>query len=246
MKTAVNLGRFSQLDEPDAKKAYNDVLFDEVAPRYDFITRALSLGRDAAWKKILVKGLPDNGAPVCIDLACGTGDLVESLAHRFPSGKVHGVDLNASMLAEAQRRGLPKHVLLHQSDMQELPFEDASADIVTGSYALRNAPDLDRALAEICRVLRPGGRAAFLDFSRSARWSSLQVGLVKAWGSFWGLAVHGKPCVYGYIAESLRRFPDRDALAAKLEKAGLAVQQRRYFFGGLLELTFADRVDHGA
>ena len=87
-----------------ANMYYNTQLFAEVAPRYDFITRALSFGRDRAWKRDLIAALPDTAAPVCLDLACGTGDLAQALARRYPGATVVGLDLTASMLDLAVQR----------------------------------------------------------------------------------------------------------------------------------------------
>ena len=97
-----------------AKQALNQALFTEVAPRYDFITRALSLGRDASWKRRLVAGLPDRRFAFCVDLACGTGDLTRLLAARFPDGRVCGMDLTPAMLDLARRARNGRQYHLHR------------------------------------------------------------------------------------------------------------------------------------
>ncbi|MDP2658986.1 MAG: class I SAM-dependent methyltransferase, partial [Candidatus Deferrimicrobium sp.] len=153
------------LDVPERKRAYNERHFAEAAPRYDLATRMMSFGRDAAWKRALVDALPGIPSPVCLDLACGTGDVAFLLAGRYPEGVVTGVDLSAPMLAIARERNRFANVQFEQGDLCNLPFPDGSIDVVTGSYALRNAPDLRKAIAEVHRVLSPGGVAAFLDFS---------------------------------------------------------------------------------
>jgi len=229
---------------PDAKREYNEALFAEVARRYDFVTRALSLGRDQAWKRALLDSLPDadaaavGGEPVCVDLACGTGDVTFLLARRYPRGTVCGVDLTPEMLAIARARTTLPNVRLALGDMHRLPFDPGSIDVVTGSYALRNAPSLSVALAEIHRVLRPGGTAAFLDFSKSPQrvWQRLTSGVLYVWGAFWGLVLHRQPAVYAYIAKSLWHFPDRVTLRRALSEAGLAEVSSRRFYGGTLEL----------
>jgi demethylmenaquinone methyltransferase/2-methoxy-6-polyprenyl-1,4-benzoquinol methylase len=116
------------------------------------------------------------------------------------------------------------------------------ADVVTGSYALRNAPVLDEALAEIRRLLRPGGWAGFLDFAKScSRWrQSLQIPLLKVWGGFCGLVVHGGP-EHAYIAESLRQFPDRAALRRHFERHEFRLHHARNCFGGMLEILIFQR-----
>jgi ubiquinone/menaquinone biosynthesis methyltransferase len=226
-------------NQPDRKKLYNERLFSEVAPKYDFVTKALSLGRDAAWKKHLVNALPEEAAaPRCVDLACGTGDVSLLLADRYPRGTVTGIDLTGPMLELAKQREIPDNLSFAQRDMCDTGIESGSVDIVTGSDALRNAPDLDKALAEIRRILKPGGVAAFLDFSKPSK-RSLQVAeywLLKSWGSFWGLALHRNHEVYAYIAESLASFPDRSHLRECVSNHGFAVVTSRRFYFGVLEM----------
>ena len=225
--------------QPDRKKLYNERLFSEVAPKYDFVTKALSLGRDAAWKRHLVNALPEGlAAPRCVDLACGTGDVSLLLAERYPEGVVIGIDLTESMLELAKLRPLPTNLSFMQGDMCETGMESGSVDIVTGSYALRNAPDLEQALIEVRRILKPGGVAAFLDFSKPSM-SLLQFGeywLLKCWGGFWGLVLHGNHEVYAYIAESLAAYPDRTHLRERVANCGFSVVGERRFYLGILEM----------
>ncbi|MBF8259087.1 MAG: ubiE 3 [Actinobacteria bacterium] len=157
------------LDVPERKRTYNERHFAEAASRYDVATRMMSFGQDAAWKRALVGALPGLPYPVCVDLACGTGDVAFLLAGRYPGGVVKGVDISAPMLAIARDRNSFPNVRFERGDMCDLPFPDGFADVVTGGYALRNAPDLREALAEVHRVLKPGGVAAFLDFSNPGR-----------------------------------------------------------------------------
>ncbi len=222
---------------PDQKRRYNEGLFTRVATEYDGATRAMSLGRDQIWKRRLVAALPPLAAPRCVDLACGTGDLTAVLAERFPQGRIVGVDLTPAMIAVAQQRGPRANVEFLLGDMCRTGLPDGSADVVTGGYALRNAPVLEEALREIRRLLRPGGTAAFLDFSKPpARWrQAAQLPLLKAWGGFWGLVLHGGP-EHAYIAESLRQFPDRLALRREFARHGFRLRAARSCFGGMLEI----------
>src|SRR5579863_2004131 len=155
-------GRFvltigDHLEDAEKKKYYNERLFSEVAPRYDFITRVLSFGRDAAWKRALVSLLPSHESPLCLDLACGTGDITFLLAGKYPRGRVIGVDITEPMLAIARYHNTHPNVSFVNQDMGSLEIVSQSVDIVTGGYALRNAPDLGTAIGEICRVLKPCG-----------------------------------------------------------------------------------------
>lgn len=225
------------LDTPDRKRYYNEQLFTEVAPKYDLVTRLLSFGRDAIWKRDLIAALPPMRPAFCLDLACGTGDLTRLVQQRYPDARITGIDLTPDMLDLARARTATTGITFEVGDMGELNFPDASTDLITGGYALRNAPDLQRALAECARVLRPGGTLALLDFSQSPHPVAKRAhyALLKLWGGFWGLALHRHADVYGYIAESLKRFPDRVALRNDLVSHGLMPVKSRACMGGMLE-----------
>jgi ubiquinone/menaquinone biosynthesis C-methylase UbiE len=129
--------------------------------------------------------------------------------------------------------------------MSNLPARDASIDILMGGYALRNAPDLDAFIREARRVLRPGGVAAFLEFSRPDEpWRARAQGaLLRMWGGLLGLALHRDPHVYGYIASSLERFPTRSALLRRFLEAGFGVRVSLPRFFGMIELTIVERLE---
>jgi demethylmenaquinone methyltransferase/2-methoxy-6-polyprenyl-1,4-benzoquinol methylase len=248
------------LRRPASKRDYNRRVFRAVAPRYGVITRLLSFGMDALWKRALVAGLPvdearseararrpsaDGGRPGAgtriLDLACGTGDISLLLARRLPEARVEALDLSPAMLARARRRRGAGKVRFRRGDLDRLPYPDGSFQLVTGGYALRNAPDLSRCLREVFRVLAAGGTAAFLDFNRSpAPWvGRLQVRLLRAWGGLWGLLLHGNPEVYAYIAETLALFPDRSSFERLLRELGFRKVRSRLPPGGFVSLTFA-------
>jgi ubiquinone/menaquinone biosynthesis methyltransferase len=229
---------------PDLKRQYNKDLFTRVAREYDTATRVMSLGRDHSWKAALVDMLPPSATQFrCLDLACGTGDVTGMLARRYPTGVIMGVDLTTEMLDVARERFSKPNVRFVEGDMCHLDLPDGWADIVTGSYALRNAPVLNDMIAEVRRVLRPGGVAAFLDFrkSRNPRAASMQIGLLKYWCSFSSILVHGKP-EHAYISESMRSFPDSDSLAARFVSNGFRVLRRRPMFFGVTEAMLVERL----
>lgn len=223
---------------PAKKRYYNERHFTEAAPRYDLATRAMSLGRDAAWKRALVAALPEIPSPVCVDLACGTGDLSLLLARRYPRGTIVGLDLTGPMLAIARKRDPLRRIGFTRQDMGALGVATESADVVAGSYALRNAPDLGWALDEIGRILKPGGVAAFLDFAKPATrcLQAPEYWLLKTWCGFWGMALHGNPEIHAYIASSLEVFPDRSQLRAMFADRGFELAASRTFFLGITEL----------
>jgi ubiquinone/menaquinone biosynthesis methyltransferase len=227
----------ARIRTPEGKRAYNKDLFTRVARAYDRDTRLMSLGQDQAWKRRLVDGLPVLPHPRCVDLACGTGDLTLELARRYPDGDVLGIDLTPSMIEVARARAGKSAVRFAIGDMTRLDLPDASVDLITGGYALRNAPVLDDALAEIRRVLVPGGQAAFLDFVHPAspRRAAVQLTLLKYWCGFVSLLVHGR-VEHAYIAESLRQFPDRAKVRDWFTRHDLEVTAEEPMFGGFVSI----------
>jgi demethylmenaquinone methyltransferase/2-methoxy-6-polyprenyl-1,4-benzoquinol methylase len=188
--------------------------------------------------------LPEQEVSFCIDLACGTGDIAFLLAEKYPQGRIVGVDITALMLECARQRNKYKNVQFINADMGHLDVASGSADIVTGGYALRNAPHLETALEEIHRVLKPGGTAAFLDFSKSDKKMSqkIEYWTLKIWGGLWGVLLHRNPEVYGYIAESLRLFPDRVQLRDTFRQKGFSIVSQRLYFLGITELLVVRKV----
>lgn len=244
MKRNFTLKMHDHIHRPEGKRMYNREMFGEIAPKYDFITRALSFGRDKTWKNELVEKLPDIDKPNCLDLACGTGDLTFRLAQRFPAGHIVGLDLTEPMLAIARRRNSFENIEFVSGDMSQTEFADASFDIVTGGYALRNAPALRVALKEIRRVMKPGGTGAFLDFSKTSNQAlqKLQLLILKAWGGFWGVTLHRNAEVYTYIAASLRQFPDSTRLKRHLKEVGFANIRSQKHFLGMTETVIFEKV----
>ncbi len=140
-------------------------MFHTVAPRYDFITRAFSYGMDRRWKRSLVRNARLPERPVVLDLASGTGDFSILVEKQYPGARAVAVDLTHRMLTLAGARGVRRAVC---ADAGLLPFPDSSFDCVCVGYGLRNFPNLALALAEIERVIRPGGILVSLDFFRPA------------------------------------------------------------------------------
>lgn len=185
-------------------------LFNRIAPVYDQLNNGLSFGQHRVWKLMAVKWSEVQPGSIGLDVCCGSGDLAQLLARRVGStGEVYGVDFSAALLEVASQR-TPPQLPLHwvEADALNLPFEDNYFDCATMGYGLRNVTDIPRCLAELYRVLKPGAKAAILDFHRP------QQPLMRAFQQ-WYLETVVVPSAkklglteeYAYIAPSLERFP---------------------------------------
>ena len=231
------------LAAPDSKRRYVRRLFGTIADRYDLITVLLSFGRDRAWKRRLV-GL-SGAAHGCrlLDLACGTGDLTIAASCRGASAV--GLDITARMLELARRKPDAVAIPFVLGDMTSLPFAPDAFDAVTTGYGLRNVPDLPRALAEVWRVLRPGGAFCSLDFDRPepAPIRAVYLGYLTLVGSALGWILHRDPDTYRYIPESIKRYPGGRGVAALLSDAGFSEVRVLPVFGGLMAIHLARKPD---
>ncbi len=200
-------------------------VFESVAPRYDLMNDLMSLGLHRTWKAFAVAMSGVRAGDRVLDVAGGSGDLARALARRVgPTGEVWLTDINHAMLEAGRDRLLDDGMILPlaQCDGERLPFRAASFDCVTVAFGLRNMTRKEAALAEMRRVLRPGGRLLVLEFSKV--WKPLE----KAydWYSFkvlpWlGRRVAKDEAAYRYLAESIRMHPDQEGLRAAMERAGL-------------------------
>ena len=199
-------------------------VFDSVASRYDVMNDLMSVGLHRVWKRytVDVAGLRP-GAQV-LDLAGGTGDLARLFAKVVgPTGRVVLSDINGAMLAEGRDKMIDRGLVLPvvQCNAEALPFRDRTFDAVAIGFGLRNVTRKELALAEMRRILRPGGAALVLEFSRV--WSPIAP--IYDWYSFnvlprIGAAVANDEASYRYLAESIRMHPDQQALKRMMEQAG--------------------------
>ena len=212
---------FERVDEKDKAQRVGEV-FDRVAARYDLMNDLMSLGLHRLWKAFAVSVARVRAGERVLDVASGSGDLARTFAAR--GAEVLMTDINGAMLARGRDRTLDAGRLLPavQCDAERLPFPDAHFDCVSVAFGLRNMTRKGAALAEMARVLRPGGRLLVLEFSRV--WPPLQ----KAYDLYsfhvlpWlGGRVAGDAAAYRYLAESIRMHPAQPELAAMLQAAGL-------------------------
>jgi demethylmenaquinone methyltransferase / 2-methoxy-6-polyprenyl-1,4-benzoquinol methylase len=230
---------FESVDERDKARRVRRV-FDSVAPRYDLMNDLMSLGLHRAWKAYTV--LVSNVRPGdrVLDIAGGTGDLALAFAKKVgASGMVVHTDINEAMLRTGRDRLLDAGVVLPTlvCDAEKLPFETGAFDAVTVAFGLRNMTHKDVALAEMNRVLRPGGRLLVLEFSKIAQ------PLRKAydWYSFnvlpqLGRLVAGDSASYRYLAESIRVHPDQRELKSMMQRSGFGHVDYHNMTGGVVAL----------
>lgn len=193
------------------------LVFESVAPRYDLMNDLMSFGIHRLWKRTLARRLAAVRG-VAVDLAGGTGDVARLLAG--DGRRVLVCDPSRAMMDEGRRRSAAP-IAWVAGEAEALPFAAGSLDLLTVAFGLRNATRLEAALAEVRRVLRPGGRFVCLEFSRPHAWlrrfydaySFLVIPRLGAW-------VARQPLAYQYLVESIRRFPDQAQFAALLRSAG--------------------------
>ena len=210
----------------EEKSARVGEVFDKVAERYDLMNDLMSLGLHRYWKHFAISVARPRSGERILDVATGSGDLAAAFARRVaPDGEVWATDVNRKMLQRGRDRLLDSGALSPavQCDAERLPFPDAYFDCVTVGFGLRNMTHKDRALSEMARVLKPGGRVVVLEFSKV--WAPLQ-GAYDVYSfkvlPWLGERVAGSAESYRYLAESIRLHPDQGQLKAMLEAAGFA------------------------
>jgi demethylmenaquinone methyltransferase/2-methoxy-6-polyprenyl-1,4-benzoquinol methylase len=188
---------------------------------------------DRRWKQQGVEMATMPERPVVLDLACGTGDFSKLVAERWPQAVNIAADLTFSMLRLARSSGVREAVC---ADAMSLPFPNRAFDCVFIGYGLRNFPRLEKAVAEIERVTRPGGLLVSLDFflPRNPVLRKIYLGYLFLNGVFWGTVLHGSPSIYTYIPDSLRSFVSIEDFSSLLHRAGYGkVDARGFLFGGI-------------
>jgi demethylmenaquinone methyltransferase/2-methoxy-6-polyprenyl-1,4-benzoquinol methylase len=206
-------------------------MFDRIAPVYDAMNHVMTAGLDRRWRRITAEAVVRSGHEV-LDACCGTGDLAIACAR--VGGRVTGLDFSERMLERARTKA--PELRWVRGDVLELPFDGGSFDAVTVGFGVRNVEDLERALAELRRVLRPGGRIAILEITRPRGalapfyrlWFDGAVPLI-------GKLVPGGSA-YTYLPASVRRFPGPGELAELMRAAGFGDVRYRLFAGGIVAL----------
>jgi demethylmenaquinone methyltransferase/2-methoxy-6-polyprenyl-1,4-benzoquinol methylase len=216
-------------------------MFDRIAGVYDLMNTAMSAGLHHRWRRRAAERAELGQGDSALDVCCGTGDFALELARRVgPSGVVVGCDFSERMLELAERKateGGVTQVEFEWADALELPYADGSFEAVTVGFGVRNLADLERGLAEMTRVLRPGGRLVILEITQPRRpplstfyslWFDRIVPLLGR--------LAGDRDAYTYLPESVKRFPPPEGLAASMESAGLERIRYLVLAGGIIAI----------
>lgn len=213
-------------------------MFDKIAPSYDRLNHALSLGIDRRWRRTAVDALGKHQPQQILDIATGTGDFALLLAKRIKPQHIVGADISEGMMAvgreKVKEEGLQNVISFQHEDCMQLSFPDGSFDAVTSSYGVRNFQNLDKGLQEMQRVLRPGGHLLIVELTPPPSFPMKQL--------FWlyahvvmpllGRLISHDDSAYTYLPASMEAFPQPEQMEGILRKAGFTeVQWRRFTFG---------------
>jgi len=216
-------------------------MFNAIAPRYDLLNHVLSFNVDHAWRRAMVSAAAVRDGDAVLDVATGTGDVAIRFARTTRAGTITGVDLSPGMLevgrTKLSRLGLQDRVRLDEADALALPYPDASFDVVTIAFGLRNLPDYARGVAEMARVLRPGGRLVVLEFL-PPRGPALVAyrAYLSAYLPLVGRLLSSSGEAYGYLAASIRDFIGEAEVVALFQRAELRDAHARRLSGGIAGL----------
>jgi demethylmenaquinone methyltransferase / 2-methoxy-6-polyprenyl-1,4-benzoquinol methylase len=205
-------------------------MFDRISPVYDAMNRTMTMGLDQRWRRATVAAVVRPGDRV-LDSCCGTGDL--ALASLAAGGRVTGLDFSERMLERARKKASLEWVC---GDLLALPFADASFDSATVGFGVRNVSELEVALQELHRVLRPGGRLAILEITQAR-------GVLRPFFSLWfdrivpllGKVLPGGSA-YAYLPASVKRFPPAEGLATMMRECGFGEVSFRLLAGSIVAL----------
>lgn len=212
-------------------------MFDNISGNYDFLNHFLSFGIDYSWRKKTVKLVKDSGAKLVLDVATGTGDMAIKMVEKGIE-KVEGVDISAGMLEVGKEKikklGLQDKITLQVADGENVPFPDNTFDAITISFGIRNFENVEKALVDLIRVLKPGGKLFILEFSKPRAFPIKQgynfysKYILPIWGKLFSKDAHA----YTYLPESVKAFPDGQDFLNLMNNAGFTeTNQRELTFG---------------
>ncbi len=236
----------NQHSSNEGKKIKVEAMFDDIAPKYDFLNHFLSMGIDIQWRKKVRRLIAPLHPRHILDIATGTGDLAIELTKLEPE-KIVGLDISANMLEigkeKIKAKKLDQIIEMHLGDSENLPFENNTFDAVTVAFGVRNFENLQKGLQEMHRVLKPGGMAAILEFSKPKAFPFRQI------YNFYfryilpplGRMISNNKEAYTYLPESVSAFPEDTAFLKELETAGFKDNGQQRLTMGIATLYRASK-----
>lgn len=230
-----------------AKKEQVADMFDNISGTYDFLNHFLSLGIDVLWRKKAIRSLKKHQPRYMLDVATGTGDFALEAIRQLNPDKIIGVDISAGMLEIAKekinKKGLADKFEVQIGDSEGLPFEDESFDAVTAAFGVRNFENLEKGLADICRVTKKGGQVVILEFSNPRKFP------IKQLYNFYfrritptiGRIFSKDHRAYEYLPESVAHFPDGEDFTNILRRVGFREAIARPQFFGVCTIYMATK-----
>jgi demethylmenaquinone methyltransferase/2-methoxy-6-polyprenyl-1,4-benzoquinol methylase len=230
----------------ESKKQQVAKMFNNIAPSYDLLNHILSLGIDIIWRKKAIKILGKNKPKLLLDIATGTGDFAFEALSINPD-KIIGVDISEGMLAVGKekviKRGLSDKMELMYGDSENLPFDSESFDGVTVSFGVRNFENLLKGLTDIHRVIKPGGQAVILEFSKPKSFPIKQ--LYYVYSRFIlptiGRLISKDKTAYTYLPESVAAFPEGQEFLDFMQQAGFEQPKQKRLSGGIATIYYAQK-----
>jgi len=230
----------SQLTGKDRERYVRNV-FTRIAPRYDLMNRLMTAGQDVRWRREAIQRAGLGAAGTLLDLGAGTGDLAREAMRRRPDAHVFAADFTLGMMLSGRERH--KDVPFVQADALRTPFGDAAFDAVVSGYLMRNVGDLDQAIAEQYRILKPGGRVVILETTVPTPnllspfiWLHLHVVIPTL-----GWLITGDREAYRYLPDSTEHFVTAEAFAGRLRAKGFAEVGFRRLMGGTIAIHWGEK-----
>lgn len=221
-----------------SKKEQIAHMFDDIAGRYDFLNRFMSLGIDVTWRKKALRMLKSLQPKQMLDVATGTGDVAIMAQRMLQPVHITGIDISEGMLelgrVKVSKAGFDGKITLQQGDSETINFPDATFDAITAAFGVRNFENLEKGLSEMCRVLKPGGKAVILEFSNPTKTPVKQLynfyfRYITPWIGKW---IARNKAAYTYLPSSVKAFPQGQAMCDILHKVGFqAVTCKTLTFG---------------
>ena len=228
-------------DSGQSKKEEVAQMFNNISANYDFLNHFLSLGIDHLWRKRAVKQLQKQQPKVLLDLATGTGDFAIACLKLKPE-KIIGMDISSGMLEvgkqKMKKRAFDNIIDMQLGDSENMPFADYTFDAITVGFGVRNYENLEKGLGEMLRVLKPGGQAVILEFSKPKAFPVKQLfGFYsKVLIPLFGKYISKDERAYTYLPESVAAFPEGAAFVAVLEKVGYQTSEPIRLSGGIASI----------